>query len=505
MKMFGMITGRLLIASVAFTTTLAAFGSVASGQSINTIGDSAGFHLSETHAFRGGSDGSTPSAGLLLANDGNFYGTTSAGGAANAGTVFKMTPAGIVTVLYAFTGGADGGSPLGALIQATGGNLYGTTYSGGAANKGTVFSVSLSGAFSSIYSFTDNPDGANPRAALIQATDGNLYGTTQFGGQRGRGTVFGMTPAGAVTLRYSFEGSVDAAYPYAPLIQGTDGNLYGTAYAGDVATFGRVFKMTLGGTVTILHTFLSGSDGASPLSALVQANDGNFYGTTHLGGSSNLGTLFKMTPDGTVTIIKSFTGGDEGANPDAALIQAADGKLYGTTRVGAGGHGTAFQLLLPSVFTVIHTFSGGGDGADSSAPLIQAANGDFYGTTNFGGGSTLGNVFRLSNAAAPAFTDNVLTPGTTPIRAVHITELRSRIDAVRVRFGLAPYSYTDPTLTVGATVIKAAHITELRTALTEAYNAAALSAPNYTDTTLAGALIKATHIAELRAAVVDIE
>jgi uncharacterized repeat protein (TIGR03803 family) len=254
-----------------------------------------------------------------------------------------------------------------------------------------------------------------------------------------------------------------------------------------------------------MHTFTNGADGASPLSALVQAADGNFYGTTHLGGASDVGTLFRMAPSGTLTILKQFTGGADGGSPDAALILGTDGNLYGTTKVGAAGYGTVFQATLGGAYTVVHTFTGGGDGADSSAPLIRASDGAFYGTTNFGGASGLGVVFRLNNAPPTPFTDNSLTAGSSVIRAVHISELRTRIDAQRTKFGLAAYPYTDPTLTQGTTIIKAAHITDLRTALTQVYDALGLVAPMFTDPNPTGLMVKATHVAELRAGVIALE
>jgi uncharacterized repeat protein (TIGR03803 family) len=498
-------------ASLVFVTLIAASGQRAAGDAAGgqvrgkTAGDSAGFHLTVFHVFKGGGDGANSSAALIQATDGNFYGTTYAGGTPNAGTVFRMTPAGVVTIMHTFTGMADGGSPFAALMQAGDGDLYGTTYSGGASGNGTVFRMSLSGLFTTVYNFAGGSDGSNPHAALIQATDGNFYGTTQFGGTSNRGTLFGMTAGGVITVRYSFTGGFDGAYPYAPLIQAADGNLYGTCYAGDIATFGRVFKSTLSGVVTVMHTFVNGADGASPLSALVQAGDGNFYGTTHLGGAANVGTLFRMTPSGTVTILKEFTGGADGANPDAALILGADGNLYGTTKVGAANYGTVFQSTLGGAYTVLHTFTGGGDGADSSSPLFQTSDGAFYGTTNFGGASGLGVVFRVSNAPPTPFTDNTLTAGSSIIRAVHITELRTRIDAQRTRFGLAAYPYTDDTLTAGTTVIKLVHVTDLRTALTQVYDAVGLTQPTFTDPNLDGLMVKVAHIAELRAAVIDLE
>jgi uncharacterized repeat protein (TIGR03803 family) len=362
------------------------------------------FGVDLIHSFAGGADGANPYATLVRATDGYLYGTTSGGGTANLGTVFKMTVGGTETILHSFAGGAEGASPFAPLIQATDGNLYGTTYFGGPSNMGTVFRVTPAGVMSTIYVFAGGVDGANPRAALLQTTDGNLYGTTQFGGTANRGTLFAINTAGAVVGRYTFTGGFDGAYPYASLIQATDGNLYGTNYGGTISTFGRVFKL-VGGVITVLHTFASGAaDGANPGAGLVQGTDGNFYGTTLFGGASNNGTAFKMTPAGAVTILNSFTGGFDGANPSAALIQTAGGSFYGTARVGASGYGTVFKINPAGALTVLHTFTGGADGADSSAALFKAtANGKIYGTTSFGGESGFGLVFRLPSSTPGDF------------------------------------------------------------------------------------------------------
>ncbi len=214
-----------------------------------------------------------------------------------------------------------------------------------------------------LYSFGGS-DGSGPWAGLIQATDGNFYGTTTQGGAYGDGTVFKITPSGALTTLHSFAGS-DGSSPYAGLIQGTDGNFYGTTYYGGAATWcygyagcGTIFRITPSGTLTTLHSF-DGGDGAWPQAGLLQANDGNFYGTALTGGATTFcygypgcGTIFKITPSGTLTTLYSFQG-SEGAIPIGGLIQASDGKFYGTTEGGGdtvdcqGGCGTIFRLVPP--------------------------------------------------------------------------------------------------------------------------------------------------------------
>ena len=312
------------------------------------------------NSFAGVKDAAAPVAALIQATDGNFYGTTLLGGASGQGTVFKMTPAGTVTVLHVFAGGTDGAQPAAALIQATDGNFYGTTESGGASGKGTVFRMTPSGTVTVLHAFSGGADGSLPVAPLIQATDGNFYGTASAGGASGNGTVFKMTPSGTVTVLYAFTGGADGGKPEAPLIQATDGNFYGTTDGG------TVFRMTPSGTLTTLSSI-----GGNP-NGLVQATDGNFYGTTRNGGG--LGTVYRMTSSGTVTLLHSFTRGGAGITPNAALIQATDGNLYGTTSqtdIGVPG-GTVFQMTPSGTVTVLHTFTTGADGSSPYAALLQA-------------------------------------------------------------------------------------------------------------------------------------
>jgi len=333
------------------------------------------------YSFAGGSDGANPHAGLIQGSDGDFYGTTGHGGvnsscsasqyASGCGTVFKVTPAGVETVLYSFAGGSDGSDPDAALIQGSDGNFYGTTGYGGSNSSctgtvlvgcGTVFKVTPAGVETVLHSFTGGGDGGVPDG-LIQGSDGNFYGTTADGGSNsicsasvsvyGCGTVFKVTPAGVETVLYSFTGVGDGIGPTG-LIQGSDGNFYGTTSDGgsSLISNGAVFKVTPAGVETVLYSFFA-NDGADPGAALIQGSDGNFYGTTELGGSTGVGTLFKITPAGVETMLYSFTGGGDGGVPNG-LIQGSDGNLYGTTEIGgansscsasaySGGCGTVFK------------------------------------------------------------------------------------------------------------------------------------------------------------------
>lgn len=351
-------------------STLYDFGSVVSSGACN------GFS---------GNDGSAPVAGLVQGTDGNFYGVTSTGGC-GAGTVFQITKAGTLTTLHRFVG-SDGADPLlagGALLQGADGSFYGTTNLGGTgAGSGTIFKITSGGAFTTIYSFcpagnfarngSGCADGAFPYAGLIQGTDGNLYGTTYEGGnlasQNGvsAGTIFRVTPSGVLSTLYSFcqgGGScTDGAFPGGALVQDTDGNFYGTTQSGGNAVQGgTVFKITPGGSLTTLYAFCQipvpgeneCTDGEAPNGGLIQGTDGNFYGTTLDGGASGYGTIFRITPGGTLTTLYSFCPGGSCANggkPAVGLVQGTDGSFYGTATVGGSSpvRGTVFKLQLPQV------------------------------------------------------------------------------------------------------------------------------------------------------------
>ncbi|HEV2383356.1 MAG TPA: choice-of-anchor tandem repeat GloVer-containing protein [Terriglobia bacterium] len=306
-------------------------------------------------------DGFNPD-GLALGTDGNFYGTTASGGSNRDGTVFRITAAGALTTLHSFKG-TDGSAPTGTLVQGTDGNFYGATASGGTSSWGTVFKIATAGTLTTLHDFSLT-GGGSPSGGLVQGSDGNFYGTTYYGGTGSAcgpnacGTVFKMTPAGALTTLHSFD-STDGQSPVGKLVQGTDGNFYGTTGQGGLgdcnglAGCGTVFKITSAGALTTLHSFDS-ADGGEP-SGLTQATDGNFYGATEIGGSGNAcggncGTAFKMTSAGTLTTLHDFDLTD-GAGPASAPFEATSGTLYGTTQSGGSacgpaGCGTVFSLAL---------------------------------------------------------------------------------------------------------------------------------------------------------------
>jgi uncharacterized repeat protein (TIGR03803 family) len=397
--------------------------------------------------------GASPTAPLIQASDGNFYGTTSEGGTAGAGTVFKMTPAGVVTVLHSFRDGSvanDGIEPCAGLVQATDGDFYGTTYYGGSSaiggtGRGTVFRMSPSGTLTILHSFGDGSvanDGSLPYAGLIQASDGNFYGTTFEGGSTaaaggfdglGWGTVFRMSESGTVTVIHSFmDGSVvsDGFFPTAGLIQATDGNLYGTTAGGGSEWQGAVFRINFSGSLTILHSFSDGTvsnDGRSPYGGLVQAADGYLYGLTMSGGTAGFGTVFKMTTFGAETILHSFDDGsvlNDGQCPKAGLVQGVDGNLYGTTPWGGStatpgtlysGDGTVFSVTTTGAIAILHSFGDGSvpnDGKNPFDGMIRDSAGNFYGTTETGVGlSYLGTVFKLATQSLVVANLNDSGPG----------------------------------------------------------------------------------------------
>jgi len=376
------------------------------------------------------SDGAFPYYGSLVQGiDGNFYGATYSGGANNTnctagcGTIFKITPTGVLTTVYKFCSlesCADGYYPFGGVVQATNGNFYGETTQGGANGRGTIFEITRAGQLTTLYSFCPQakcPDGAYPFGGLVQATNGNFYGTTEDYGANGGGTVFEITGAGSLTTLYSFcaqTNCTDGAGPLAGLVQSTDGNFYGTTVGGGAHNDGTVFQITAAGKLTTLYSFCSQpncTDGNQPFGGLVQGTHGNFYGTTEQGGDvtdcvpNGCGTVFKISPTGALITLHSFVGAD-GGFPQAGVLKATDGNVYGTTTLGgANGYGTIFQITKAGTLTTLYGFCSQTDCTDGENlygnGLLQATNGTFYGTTYGGGANGDGTVFSLSEGLGP--------------------------------------------------------------------------------------------------------
>ena len=351
------------------------------------------------YTFNGGADGANSMGPLLSDKTGNFYGTTLGGGNGGYGTVFKIASDGTETTLHSFTF-EDGDEPIGGLIQDMSGNFYGTTYGGGGSNSGTVFELAPDGTETVLHSFTGGSDGGSPQAALIMDKAGNLYGTTGTGGDTndcypvGCGTVFELAPDGTETVLHAFTGGSDGAYPGGSLIMDKKGNLYGTSYGSQ--TDGVVFEVASDGNFTVLHFFQGGSDGANPCANLIKDKAGNFYGTTCGGGASGSGTVFELAPDGTETVLYAFQGGSDGATPNSGLVRDKLGNLYGTTIWGgAGGNGTVFEVTPSGTETLLYSFTGGSDGANPNAALVNYK-GRLYGTAPFAGNNTgSGVVFSV--------------------------------------------------------------------------------------------------------------
>jgi len=329
-----------------------------------------------------GKNGADPRAGLAIGADKNLYGTTFLGGDNNLGTVFRMTPAGGLTVLYSFSG-ADGSMPEAGLMQGTDGNFYGTTAFGGNPNgAGTVFRITPSGTLTTLYRFADLGDGRGPQGGLLQGKDGNFYGTTSGGGTYGAGTVYRITPSGALTTLYNFTGSSDGYGPSGTLAAGADGSFYGTTSGLLTPPMpATAFRITPGGTLTTLYSFAAGEQ---PEGGLVAGADGDLYGTTMFGGVNKYGSVFQLTPAGVRTTLHSFSLSD-GAFPRAGLLQGSGENFYGTTS-GADNSGrslcpgTVFRLTPQGAFTTLHYFDPAED-FGPSASLVQDSAGNLYGTT----------------------------------------------------------------------------------------------------------------------------
>jgi len=320
------------------------------------------------------------------------------------------------TVLYNFgSQSGDGHNPYAGLVRDKKGNLYGTTYGGGAHNYGTVFKLAPTGTETILHSFDYNGlDGYAPFGSLVLDKEVNLYGTTQLGGAYGYfgyGTVFEVTPSRTETILHSFaQDGVDGGQPFAGLVFDKEGNLYGATYAGGDYNDGTVFELTPSGTETILHSFdFNGSDGYYPASSLVLDSKGNLYGTTTYGGpygcnEDGCGTAFEVTPSGMETILHSFGASGDGSYPNGNLTRGKNGTLYGTTNTGgAYGSGTVFELTRSHgkwTETILYSFGyNATDGIGPSPGVVSDKEGNLYGATIGGGNYGYGTVFELSPPA----------------------------------------------------------------------------------------------------------
>ena len=400
---------------------------------LHNFGDGSALNLNGATA----ADGNYPAGYIIQANDLNFYGTTSAGGTTGNGTVFKMTPTGQVTILHSFGDGTatntdgttnDGFSPRAGLLQASDNKLYGTTYEGGNQldpvnnSLGCVYRIGLDGSSPTvIHDFRDytQSDGFFPEAGLIQAKNGLLYGTTSYS-TGGDGSIFDMSPLGVddfIAHNFGYKAPANDGNEStgdSGVIQGADGNFYGTTTAGGLAGYGVIFQMTANNFVTTLHSFGSGSvahDGLSPNTGLTQGKDGAFYGTTLAGGAVGGGTIFKVVVNknvGITTILHSFGSGTvldpngnvtpEGRIPCAKLVQAGDGNFYGATTSLINTPATLFRMTPLGAITILHYFDNVTVPADGEGypGVALGKDGALYGMVQSGGSKNLGIIFKLA-------------------------------------------------------------------------------------------------------------
>ena len=352
------------------------------------------------YTFTGtGHDGSGPIGALVRDAAGNLYGMTESGNRTAAcngsgcGTVFKLDSSGHETILHDFVGGTDGKYPEGGLFRDRMGNLYGTTPQGGSYDCGTVFKIDTTGTEEILYNFACGSDGKSPYASFVQDGSGNLYSTTAAGGTFNQGTVFKLEPNGTESVLYSFAGGTDGAGPVAGLLLGASGTLYGTTQYGGSSGLGTVFQVDVHGVEKVLFSF-GGANGASPGAGLIRDAAGNFYGTTTVGGASSEGTVFKLDPAGNETVLHSFSGND-GTRPIFGLIRDSQGNLYSTTLAGgSSGAGTIFKLDAKGTETVLYNFQS--NGLFPLAGLTRGTAGNFYGTTGLGGSNNAGTVFEFT-------------------------------------------------------------------------------------------------------------
>lgn len=366
-----------------------------------------------------GQDGIQPNGDLLRDAAGNFYGTTVLGGKSNRGVVFKLDSQGHNITLYSFTGGADGGFPIGRVIQDADGNLYGITSLGGdpTCSCGTVFQLKTDGTLVVLHKFRGGKDGMQNQAqgelGLVQIGK-NFYGSASFGGHPGCdgdlgcGTVFKITPSGQEKTLHRFAGQSDGAFPQ-DLIRDKEGNLYGAIESYTNA--GSIFKMTTKGDLTNLYTFPGGAAGVSPRWRLIRHANGSFYGVTQFGGnttncptgSAGCGVVFKVNPQGKERLLHTFAKkANDGEIPSGGLLDVA-GNFYGVTVYGGTtngtcsfGCGTVYRASAHGGYAVVYRFTGGSDGWLPSGSLTQDSDGNLYGAAQLGGNNNNGVIFEIT-------------------------------------------------------------------------------------------------------------
>jgi len=390
---------RLLFTSALLLTISAAFG--AESKDTEQV----------LYRFAGGSDGDQPGS-LIRGPEGNLYGVTLSGGnlgcqsGFGCGTVFKVSPQGRKTTLYAFNKG-DGNQPSGTLLINPDGKLYGTTDFGGTHDQGVVFNV-VGTHESVMYSFTGGSDGGIPQQdRLVEDESGSIYGTASAGGDLsciapiGCGVVFKLTSTGHETVLHQFHGGSDGADPLGGLRRDANGDLYGVTVQGGGGSHcargcGTIFNVTPEGTETVLYAFSGGSDGNfAETPPVIDSETGTLYGTTAEGGVTSqncpqgCGVIYALAKDGTYTVLHAFTGGSDGAYPELGLRIGKHGNLFGVTETGGTFNGgTVYRLAPDGTLLTQHDFTGGDDGLNPFGRLANGRDGYLYGTTLWGGGSS---------------------------------------------------------------------------------------------------------------------
>jgi uncharacterized repeat protein (TIGR03803 family) len=372
------------------------------------------------YSFSGGDD-CAPYGSLISDSQGNLYGTTY-GDRVHFGTVYQLAPNSDGTwtrsLLYTFMGGADGRNPVEGLVRDAAGNLYGTTPIDGASGQGTVFEVSpASGGWTEkiLYSFTGADDGAIPYSTLSMDAAGNLYGTTSQGGSTGNGVVYKLTPGSngwTESVLYAFNGANDGSWPNGPLTFDQYGNLYGTTTQAGADGWGTVYKLTPtqnGWQASVLYSFTGAEDGSDPESGVLRDRNGVLYGTTNGGGTGEAGTVFQLRPNVSAlpgvsapwveTVMYAFSGGDDGSNIDQGLAFDAAGNLNGTAEGGSNNYGVVYRMTPGSngwSQSVLYTFTGGADGGFPESTVLSDNSGNLFGTTIAGGANSCGVVYQVT-------------------------------------------------------------------------------------------------------------
>jgi uncharacterized repeat protein (TIGR03803 family) len=382
---------RACVLTLAILIAFAAFSPSAQGQTITTL-----------FSFPGGANGSTPFGGVVRDSADNLYGTTERGGSFDFGTVYKLDSIGNETVLHSFASGSDGASPVAGVLRDTAGNLYGATQNGGGtSNSGTVFKIDSTGEETVLHSFGGGARGSLPSRGVIRDSAGNIYSTTELGGDRncgdqsGCGVVFKLSATGKETVLHTFTSTDTAANPVSSLVRDAAGNLFGTTFHGGVGV-GTVFELDPTGKETILYIFSGGADGAFPLDGLLVDGE-DLAGITSSGGTKQRGVVFKIDKSGHQTVVHTFTGGSDGSTPSGILFRDSTGNVYGATLYGGTfNNGTVFELDPAGRETILHNFAGGSDGANPFGGVIRDSDGNLYGTTEHGGVFGVGTVFKIT-------------------------------------------------------------------------------------------------------------